>query len=112
MLAPESTFGDEIPGNFPLTDEQSTLAIKDTQGKSLTSIPSISLDQLVDEGDDANDNTVRLSLMQASLRMIEQYLQLYASTPALVEIFEPTLLLIKQIQTVTWHEELKVSSFI
>ncbi|ORZ09154.1 nucleolar protein 14 [Absidia repens] len=107
MLVPESAFAGQIPGTFPLTDEPSTLMIEDTHGKSLTSIPSISLEQLVNEGDGEKDNTVRLSLMQASFRMIEQYLQLYASTPALVEIFEPTLLLVKQIQTVTWHKELK-----
>ncbi|KAI8100216.1 nucleolar protein 14 [Halteromyces radiatus] len=108
ILTPSNAFTDEqIPGIFPMTEETTKLKIKDTQGKGLESLKSISLDQLVDEDGFDKKNTVRLSLVQASLRLLERYLQLYASTPALVEVFDSSLSLIQQLQSLTWHKDLK-----
>lgn len=76
--------------------------------EELKHVPTITLDQFVVEEEEEDNDQLKLSLLQATLRTLEKYLQLYASTPALIEVFEPILLLINEIQSLEWHEELKV----
>ncbi|KAI9300728.1 nucleolar protein 14 [Cunninghamella echinulata] len=109
LLSPKSLFKKSIPGRFPLSENHSSsLHITNIKAEGLEHIPTITLDQFVVEDEDNNNNDqLKLSLLQATLRILEKYLQLYASTPALIEVFEPTLLLISEIQTLGWHEELQ-----
>ncbi|CAO3633792.1 unnamed protein product [Cunninghamella blakesleeana] len=110
LLSPKSVFKKSIiPGLFPLSENHSfSLHIKDIKMDDVEHIPTITLDQFVVEDDENNNNDqLKLSLLQATLRILEKYLQLYASTPALIEVFEPILLLINEIQSLEWHEELK-----
>ncbi|KAF7729989.1 nucleolar complex protein 14 [Apophysomyces ossiformis] len=105
LLAPKSVFEDGVPGTFAMPTETAEVHIQDPQGDASKDIPSVALETLVTESldDDEDSNEMRLSLFQGTLRMLEMYLQLYASTPALVEVFEPTLEVVTKALTVSWH---------
>ena len=76
-------------------------------------IPSVTLEQLgIESVDEDESNILRLSLLQGVLRLLTQYLQLYASTPALVEVFGPLHSIITQMLTVSWHKDIEVKEII
>lgn len=102
-MAPKQAILERIPGYFPLplSDRQIDLSIQDTTA----SATRLQLDQLVSE---ESNKAMRSSLFQATLALFEKYLQLYASTPALAEVFESTLDIVTQLDRLTWHSDIKV----
>jgi nucleolar protein 14 len=108
LLAPKEIFSDnEIPGYFPTPEESVGLSIKNTQGKDIEAISAVKLEDLSIENEESNEE-FKLSLLQGSLRMIEKYLQLYAATPALLEVFQDTLTIVSQLTHIEWHQDIKV----
>ncbi|KAG1283376.1 hypothetical protein G6F66_010929 [Rhizopus arrhizus] len=105
ILAPQETFKGNIPGYFPL-DKPLYMSVADMEGKDLQTISPVRLEELSTEME--NDDN-RLSLVQGTLRQLEKYLQLYASTPALKEIFESLLEIIEQLTLLNWHQDIKAS---
>ncbi|KAI9266971.1 nucleolar protein 14 [Sporodiniella umbellata] len=103
LLAPEGVLGEDIPGYFPL-DKTSGLGVEESEGQGLETVPGLLLEDLSTENEQGQD---RLSLVQASLRQLEKYLQLYASTPAFKEVFEGLLLLVQRLKGIKWHEDIK-----
>lgn len=100
---------DQVPGTFPMPDEVTKLHIADTNGSDLETIPDLALGRLsVETVEKEERNTLRLSMLQSILRLLTRYIQLYASTPALVEVFEPMQALIAQTLTVPWHDDIQV----
>lgn len=86
--------------------------MEDTVGGELEHLPTLALDQLTVENVEEQDRGIlRLSLVQGILRVLTRYLQLYASTPALVEVFEPVKRLITKLQSITWHKDIEVCCF-
>ncbi|KAI8388156.1 nucleolar protein 14 [Radiomyces spectabilis] len=106
LLSPVELFKKHLPGLFPMPEESVKLHIKDAVADDIEHISSIGLAQLATETLE-NDQAMRLSLFQGVLRMLERYLQLYASTPALVEVFEPFSAIISQIRSTTWHKDIE-----
>ncbi|KAI8087486.1 nucleolar protein 14, partial [Thamnidium elegans] len=104
-LAPKQTFEDNVPGFFPMPDGTAELSIEDTEGQGIDTIAPVKLEELSIE--EESSNTLRLSLLQGTLRMLERYLQLYASTPAFLEVFEDALHVVSKLTTVSWHSELE-----
>ncbi|KAI8052601.1 nucleolar protein 14 [Gilbertella persicaria] len=102
LLSPQQTF-EKTPGYFPLPQSDKPLSITDTTGDNLDTIPRLQLDQLATE----ETKDIRLSLLQATLSLMTNYLQLYASTPALVEVFESTLALVTPLAMASWHTDIK-----
>lgn len=84
------------------------MSVADMEGKDLQTISPVRLEELSTEME--NDDN-RLSLVQGTLRQLEKYLQLYASTPALKEIFESLLEIIEQLTLLNWHQDIKASFF-
>ncbi|KAI9358031.1 nucleolar protein 14 [Pilaira anomala] len=108
MLAPKKMFEENVPGYFPVPETTIDLSIQDTKGQGIETIGSVKLEELSIEADEeSKDDAIRLSLLQGTLRMFERYLQLYASTPAFVEVFEDTLLVVSKLTTIEWHKELE-----
>ncbi|KAI7887814.1 nucleolar protein 14 [Mucor mucedo] len=105
-LAPQETFGDHIPGYFPMPEGTSELSIKDTEAKEAAVIAPLKFEQVNVETEEGNDG-LRLSLVQGTLRMFERYLKLYASTPAFLEVFEDSLKIVSKLSTLSWHQELE-----
>lgn len=98
-------FKDNTPGYFPTPESSTPLPIELTDDEE---IESIKLDQLAAENIDQQDNNkIRLSLLQATVRMFERYLTLYASTPALVEVFDDALQVVSQLTTAEWQDNAK-----
>ncbi|KAI9316021.1 nucleolar protein 14 [Dichotomocladium elegans] len=105
LLLPDNTFDNIIPGDFPMPDEEIHLHIADTAGKNDDQLPALSLERLaIETVDEDEQNQFRLSLLQAILRLLTRYLQLYASTPALVEVFDPLKSIISRAKSSTWHD--------
>lgn len=92
-----------------MPDGTAELSIEDTEGQGIDTIASIKLEELSIE--EESSNTLRLSLLQGTLRMLERYLQLYAPTPAFLEVFEDALYVVSKLTTVSWHSELEVRFF-
>jgi nucleolar protein 14 len=112
LLSPKKTFAHEIPGFFPMPEEGTTveLSIQDSEGKGIESISAIKLEQLSIESEESSDE-LRLSLLQGTLRMLERYLQLYASTPALLEVFQDAHRIVSKLSaTIVWHTDIEVTS--
>jgi nucleolar protein 14 len=107
LLAPIGAFVEGVPGTFPLPEMAVNLSIENPKGENLETIESVKLEQLAAE--DETSDGIRLSLLQATLRMFERYLQLYASTPAFLEVFESTLDILTQLQLTQWHTDIEVS---
>ncbi|RCI03532.1 nucleolar complex protein 14, partial [Rhizopus stolonifer] len=105
ILAPKDTFKDEIPGYFPL-DKLHGMSVSDVKREDLEQIPSVKLEELGTENESGQD---RLSLVQGTLRQLERYLQLYASTPAFVEVFESLLDIVKKLNELDWHKDIKAT---
>ncbi|OBZ82885.1 putative nucleolar complex protein 14 [Choanephora cucurbitarum] len=101
LLAPKQALPEHIAGYFPLSDRQAHLSIEDIS----LSAQKLQLDQLVTE---ETNQSMRLSLFQATLVLFERYLQLYASTAALVEVFESTLEMVTLLDRLTWHSDIKM----
>lgn len=98
-----------MPGLFPLPDTSCDLHI--TQPEASPDGGHLSLERLALESVESDEqDSLRLTLLQATLRLLTQYIQLYASQPALVEVFEPLLALVEQAQTVAWHGDVKVGT--
>lgn len=113
ILAPKTTFKDQhIPGVFPIPDEKTAdLSIQKPSGENIESISSVQLETLATETENSGDDDMKLSLLQGSLRMFERYLQLYASTPAFLEVFQDTLDIFELLEHETrWHSDIKVNS--
>ena len=113
ILAPKSAFDNkqQIPGSFPIPDEKTeALSIKKPSGQNIESISSVQLETLATETETSGDDNAKLSLLQGSLRMFERYLQLYAATPAFLEVFQDTLdvLELLDIEEYSWHSDIKV----
>ncbi|KAL0076638.1 nucleolar protein 14 [Phycomyces blakesleeanus] len=109
MLAPKDMFlKDGVPGTFPLSDN-AKLNIQDSTGGEIESIGSLDLDRLGDENveNEEGSNEMRLTLLRSTVLMIERLLQLYASTSALVELFQQTLDIVRILETVSWHSEIE-----
>ncbi|KAI7870935.1 nucleolar protein 14 [Spinellus fusiger] len=107
ILAPKNICKD-VSGIFPLSDNTAKLNIKDTKCAKLESIPSVKFDNICSENTEEQGNSaVGLSLVQGVLRMLERFLQLYASTPALVELFQQTHDVIVALQSVSWHSDIE-----
>ncbi|RCH91257.1 nucleolar complex protein 14, partial [Rhizopus azygosporus] len=104
MLAPKDTFASDFPGLFPL-DKLGQMPIKNIKGNDIEHIPNVTLDELSTETE--SDDHYRLSLVQATLRQLEKYLQLYASTAAFKEVFEGTLDVIERLNSLEWHKDIK-----
>lgn len=112
MLAPTGTFADAIPGAFPLPETSVELSIDNPKGDNLENIVPLKLEQLATETElDETNDAIRLSLLQATLRMFERYLQLYASTPAFLEVFESTFDILVQLTLTQWHTDVEASTF-
>lgn len=112
ILAPKSAFKDKIPGSFPIPDEKTVdLSIKKPSGKNIESISSVQLETLATEAENSEDDNMKLSLLQGALRMFEHYLQLYAATPAFLEVFQDTfdVLELLDVEEYSWHSDIKVS---
>ncbi|KAI8141258.1 nucleolar protein 14 [Fennellomyces sp. T-0311] len=113
LLSPKDMFGgnSDVPGTFALgTSDGTSLHISDPAVEDVDEIPSVSLEQLgIESVDDEETNTLRLSLLRGVLRLLTKYLQLYASTPALVEIFEPLHSIITQMASGSWHKDIESS---
>ncbi|KAI9480561.1 MAG: nucleolar protein 14 [Benjaminiella poitrasii] len=113
LLSPKTIFADkeQVPGYFPLSDRNIDFSIQNSKGNNIESISNIKLEQLVTESFDMNENDkddLRLSLLQGTLHMIERYLQLNASTPAFLEVFESTLEIFQAMSSLTeWHSDIK-----
>lgn len=108
LLSPKDLF-EQVSGTFPMPDEVTKLHIADTNGSDLETVPNLALERLSMESVEKQErNTLRLSMLQSVLRLLTRYIQLYASTPALVEIFEPMQTLIAQTLTVSWHDDIQV----
>lgn len=106
------TFADVIPGTFPLPETSVQLSVDNTKGDNLETVLPLKLEQLATETQLEETNTgIRLSLLQATLRMFERYLQLYASTPAFLEVFESTYDIFVQLSSTKWHSDIEVSNF-
>lgn len=93
-----------------MPDGTAELSIEDTEGQGIDTIAPVKLEELSIE--EESSNTLRLSLLQGTLRMLERYLQLYASTPAFLEVFEDALHVVSKLTTVSWHSELEVKKFL
>ncbi|KAI9246896.1 nucleolar protein 14 [Phascolomyces articulosus] len=110
FLAPNNLFNNqELPGTFPISNNNDvSLHIQDPITEESEEIPSITLEQLgIETVDDDESNLLRLSLLQGVIRLLTRYLQLYASTPALVEVFEPLHNIITHMLTVSWHKDIE-----
>lgn len=105
MLVPKDTFALDFPGLFPL-DKLGQMPIKNIKGNDIEHIPNVTLDELSTETE--SDDHYRLSLVQATLRQLEKYLQLYASTAAFKEVFEGTSDVIERLSSLEWHKDIKV----
>lgn len=109
LLSPKKIFEQQgVPGFFPMPEQETNLSINNTQGEGIESISAVKFEQLNVEAEESSDE-VRLSLFQGSLRMLERYLQLYASTPALLEVFQDTHRIISKLSaTIPWHTDIEV----
>jgi hypothetical protein len=59
--------------------------------------------------DSINIDEVRISLVVAIIKVLEAYIQLYSSTAAFAEGFEPCLTIIEDMKSVeNWNEDVKV----
>ncbi|KAI8065864.1 nucleolar protein 14 [Gongronella butleri] len=104
-LSPSGLFS-TVPGTFPIPlNGDAGVHVSDVRGGDVETIAPLSLDALVLEDQEASDS-MGLTLLQATLRLFEKYLTLYASTPALVEVFEQTQQLVAQMLSVEWHADL------
>lgn len=110
LLAPKHIFKDNVPGNFPLPEAgKVNLHITDTLGEGIERVRSFSLEEMgVEAVEEEDKKELRLSLVQGSIRIMSRYLQLYASTPALVEVFEPVLNFVSKLTQVSWHPNIQV----
>ncbi|KAL9547713.1 hypothetical protein MBANPS3_006036 [Mucor bainieri] len=113
ILAPKSAFRNKqhIPGSFPIPEEKNVdLSIMKPSGQDIESISSVQLETLATETETSGDDNVKLSLLQGALRMFERYLQLYAATPAFLEVFQDTLDLLEQLDLdeYRWHSDVKI----
>lgn len=107
LLAPKGIFTENVPGYFPTPEDTLELSITNTSGEGIEKISSVKLEKLNIEIEES-DEEFKLSLFQGTLRMIEKFLQLYASTPALLEVFEDTLHIVSELVEIEWHLEVKV----
>ncbi|ORX45832.1 Nop14-like protein [Hesseltinella vesiculosa] len=107
MLSPANLFNvASLPGSFPIPQGSKSVDLHLDGTSGSDPIPSLNLDALVLEDQESSDE-MGMTLLQAALRLFEQYLQLYASTSALVEVFEPSLQLLNKMLTVSWHDDLQ-----
>ncbi|KAG0175439.1 nucleolar complex protein 14 [Apophysomyces sp. BC1015] len=109
LLAPKSVFEDVVPGTFAMPTDKVDVYITDPHGDTSKEISGVTLDKLAIEAldEDEDSNEMRLSLFQGVLRMLEKYLQLYASTPALVEVFESALDIVTKSMASSWHPSIE-----
>ncbi|KAI9489884.1 nucleolar protein 14 [Zychaea mexicana] len=112
LLSPKDLFNnDDLPGTFPIGDSSGvSLHIEDSVFEGAEEIPSLTLEQLgIENVEHDESHLLRLSLLQGALRLLTRYLQLYASTQALVEVFEPLHSIVTQMLTVSWHKDIESS---
>ncbi|KAI7905544.1 nucleolar protein 14 [Cokeromyces recurvatus] len=111
LLSPKEVFSDkhQTPGYSPFPDRYIDFSIEDYKGNNMKSVSNLKLEQLVTESDLVeNKDERRLSLLQGALRMIERYIQLNASTPAFLEVFESTLEILQKLANLNgWHSDIE-----
>lgn len=110
LLAPATTQS-KIVVAFPLPDyaRSQNLHIVETNGLSSQTLSASAL--LTDNlgRDSINAGQVRISLIVALVKVLEAYMQMYSSTAAFVETFQPCLNVLEAMKSVeNWNEDVKV----
>src|ERR1700730_16239348 len=98
ILAPQES-KQNVSIKFPLPDYIHSLKLHITEGKKRSAQPlsvSAFLTDGLDRGGIETEQT-RISLLVGIVKVLEAYMQLYGSTAAFVETFEPTLAIVKSI---------------
>jgi len=111
ILAPQES-KQNVSIKFPLPDYIHSLKLHITEGKKRSAQPlsvSAFLTDGLDRGGIETEQT-RISLLVGIVKVLEAYMQLYGSTAAFVETFEPTLAIVQSIADVTkWNKDVKAS---
>jgi hypothetical protein len=109
LLAPQDA---KIPDSkFPLPDYARKLDLHITESKKHSPEPLNVSAFLTDKlGRGAIDSEqARISLLIALLKVLEAYMELYNSTTAFVETFEPSLTIVQEIAgAADWNRDVKV----
>lgn len=95
-----------VPGYFPIPAQKVEFSINQIDGKGIENIERIQFETF--ENEKGDEEQYKLSLFQAVLALIEKSIQLYASTPAFIEIYSSTLEVLKELNALEWHSTISV----
>jgi Nop14-like family len=110
LLAPVTTQS-KITVAFPLPEYARNQKLHITETNSVSTQPLSASALLTDKlgRGSINAEEVRISLVVALSKVLEAYMQMYSSTAAFVETFEPCLNVLEAMKSVdNWNEDVKV----
>jgi nucleolar protein 14 len=115
ILAPQEIKGD-LAISFPLPEYVRNLELHITEAKKTSPQPLSVSGFLTDNlgRDEVDADQARISLLVGIVKVLEAYMQLYGSTAAFIEAFEPSLALVQAINgsATKWNSAVRVCDII